>query len=410
MEKKDIELIEYFRIIWKWKIFIITLVIVCVAGSIVGSIFLPKIYKASVLFMVSEPKIGEVNSLGIVMNYPQATFEKIIKNPSLEQKILKEFELAKPPYKIDLDKLDEKISVHSLKNTKLIELDVEFANAILATQIANSLADLALDLNSKLIEEEATISTNFLKLQLEEAAKKLAESEDELMAFKRKAQIETLKKELEIELTQRSRFQFLLSDAETQLASDQAKLKKIREQFKTQDKTFKLLSNLVENPSYQQSLANLSEVEIKKLLGFNMEEEEANPVYFHLEEELVDTVANIAALSAQKLKLESSLTKNATLLKQLEDELARKETRLDQLTTEFDINKENYSTLSKKYNEARIQVTSRTPELKIVSPAITPEKAIKPNILVNGLVAGMISLILAVFFVFIWDYVKGGLT
>lgn len=409
MERKGIELIEYFRIIWKWKIFIITLVVVCVVGSLVSSIFLPKIYRASVIFMVSEAKIGDISSLGtaqFLMSFPQKTFERIIKNRSLELKIIDKFKLNESPYGMDLDELDERISVHSVKDTKLIELDVEFTDAELAREIANSLAELALELNARLIEEETAISTDFLNFQVEEAKKKLTQSEDELMNYRKKAQIETLKKELEIALSQKGKFQILLSDIEEQIAGYQARLREIRDQFKTQDKTFKLLSSLVEDPSYQQSLATLSETDIKKLLGFNMEKEEANPVYFHLEQQLVDSVTAIGGLIARQQKIESYLADNAALLKRLEDELATKELTLSQLVRERDLNNDNYLMLTQRYNDARFQVTSRTPELKVVDPAITPQQPVKPKIILNGLVAGMISLILAVFFVFIWEYVK----
>ena len=409
MERKGIELIEYFRIIWKWKIFIITLVVVCVVGSLVGSIFLPKIYRASVIFMVSEPKIAEVNSSGVaqlLMSFPQKTFERIIKNRSLELKIIDKFKLNEPPHGMDLDELDERILVDTLKDTKLIELKVEFTDARLAREIANSLAELALELNSRLIEEEAAISTNFLKLQLEEAKERLTQSEGAVLDYRRKAQIETLKKELEIALSQRGKFQTLLSDIEEQIVGYQARLKEIREQFKAQDKTFKLLSNLVEDPSYQQSLATLTETDIKNLLGFNMEKEEVNPVYFHLEQQLVDSVTAIGGLIARQQKVQSYLAENAAILKSLEAELATKEITLSQLIRERDLNNDNYLLLAQRYNEARVQVTSRTPELKIVDPAITPQKPVKPKIMLNGMVAGMISLILAVFFVFIWEYVK----
>ena len=407
MEEDTIELIDYLRVIlkWKWIIIIGTLACMAVAGAV--SFLLPKIYQASVTLMVSEPKMAESTSATqYFVSYPLKTYEGIIKNRSLEAKVIERLKLDLSPYEMTLDDLNENITVESSRDSKLISLKVEFPDSELAQQIANELAVLAVDFNKTLTEKESVDSRDFIKVQLEEAKLKLEQSEKALLDFQRVAQIDSLKKELAIQLTLKGNFEIDFKNTETALEQNKARLQKIEEQFKSQDKTFKLASNLVEDPAYQQSLATLSKADIKALLGINMEKEVQNPVYFHLESQLVDIVSSIGGLLAKKANLEASLKENTTRLKKLQDELAQKEIELGKLIRERELAQATYKMLTVRYDEARIQVASRTQELKIVDPATIPEKAIKPKKkLITGIagIVSFMSLVLASFFI---NYIK----
>ena len=373
------------------------------------SFLLPKIYQASVTFMVSEPKMAESTSTSAFqyfIDYPLKTYEGVIKNRSLEAKVIERLKLDLPPYEMTLDDLNENITVESSRDSKIVSLKVEFPDSELARQIANELAVLAVDFNKTLTEKESVDSRDFIKVQLEEAKLKLEQSEKALLDFQRVAQIDSLKKELAIQLTLKGNFEIDFKNTETALEQNKGKLQKIEEQFKAQDKTFKLASNLVEDPAYQQSLATLSKADIKELLGINMEKEVQNPVYFQLESQLVDVVSSIGGLSAKKANLEASLKENTTRLKKLQDELAQKEIELGKLIRERELPQATYKMLTVRYDEARIQVVSRTQELKIVDPATLPEKAIKPKKkLITG-IAGIVSFMFLVLASFFINYIK----
>lgn len=409
MEEDTIELIDYLRVIWKWKWMIIIGTLVCMVATGAVSFLLPKIYQASVTFMVSEPKIAESSGVGTAqyfINYPLKTYEGIIKNRLLEAKVIERLKLDLPPYEMTLDGLNKNITVDSSRDSKLISLKVEFPDPGLAQQIANELAVLAVDLSKTLTEKESVDSRDFIREQLEEAKLRLDQAEKALLAFQRTAQIDSLKKELEIQLALKGNFEIELENTEAALEQNKAKLQKIEEQFKAQDKTFKLASNLVEDSAYQQSLASLSKADIKALLGFNMEKEVQNPVYFHLESQLVDVVSSIGGLLAKKANLEASLKENAIKLRKLQDELVQKEIELGKLIRERELAQATYKMLTVRYDEARIQVASRTQELKIVDPATIPEKAIKPKKkLITG-IAGIVSLMLLVLVSFFINYIK----
>ena len=417
MEEDTIELIDYLRVIWKWKWIIIIGTFVCIVATGAVSFLLPKSYQASVTFMVSEPKMAEASNFGnaqyfisyplqTYLSYPLQTYEGIIKNRLLEAKVIERLKLDLPPYEMTLGDINGTIAVEFLRDSRLIRLKVEFPDPELAQQIANELAILAVDLNKTLTEKESVDYRDFIREQLEEAKLRLDQAEKALLDFQRTAQIESLTKELEIQLALKENFEIELENTETVLEQNKATLQRIEEQFKTQEKTFKLVSNLVEDPAYQQSLATLSKADIKALLGFNMEKEVQNPVYFHLENQLVDVISSIGGLLAKKANLEASLKENVTRLKKLQEELAQKEIELGKLERERELAQATYKMLTLRYDEARIQVISRTQELKIVDPATIPENSIKPKKkLITG-IAGIVSFLFLVLASFFINYIK----
>ena len=408
MEDNSIELIDYRRVIWKWKWMIIIGTIVCmvIAGSV--SFLLPKIYQASVTFMVSEPKMAEVSNLRTApyfIKYPIKTYEGIIKNRSLIAKIIEKFKLDLAPYEVTLDDLNKNIIVESSSDSNIISLKVKSPDSKLAQQIANELALLAINLNKTLTEKETVDSRDLIKSQLEEARLKLDQAERALLDFKRTAQIESLKKELEIQLAQKRNLETALINIELDLEENKARLQKIEEQFKTQEKTFKLVSNLVEYPAYQQSLAILSKADIKHLLYLNMEKEVQNPLFFHLESQLADAISFIGGLLAKKAYLEASLKENAIELRKLQDELAQKEMELARLTRERDLAQEIHNIII-RYDEARIQVASRSPEIKIIDYPTLPQNAIKPKKKLIMEIAGIAGFLFFVLISFTINFIK----
>ena len=58
MEEDNVELIDYLRVIWKRKVLIIGATFVSIIAAGVLSFLLPKVYEASVIFLLEESKIS----------------------------------------------------------------------------------------------------------------------------------------------------------------------------------------------------------------------------------------------------------------------------------------------------------------------------------------------------------------
>ena len=81
--------------------------------------------------------------------------------------------------------------------------------------------------------------------------------------------------------------------------------------------------------------------------------------------------------------------------------------KLENLTRTYELNKEIYKSLKQRFDEARIQVASKTQELKLVDSAIIPGNPIKPNKKMNVLTTGAVALLGLIILAFLLEYISG---
>jgi uncharacterized protein involved in exopolysaccharide biosynthesis len=111
---------------------------------------------------------------------------------------------------------------------------------------------------------------------------------------------------------------------------------------------------------------------------------------------IVEMQSEIAGIKASAEALRKVLEINKQTLARLEKEKALKESTQQQLLDEYDLARENYATLSKKYQDASINVGARSTDLKMITPAVVPERPFKPRIVLNTILAGGFGLLLSV--------------
>jgi uncharacterized protein involved in exopolysaccharide biosynthesis len=399
MEKDSLELIDYLRGLWKRKLLIVTGTVLFMVVAALVSLLQTRVFEASVVFLLEESKISPESVVSQInpklFDTYGKTYEGIIKNKSALNQAIEKFRLDREPYGTTLKDLDNSISVKAVKNSKLLELSVEFPEPVMARDIANFLADKAVELNSALSAAGSAEKRDFINEEMETARQNMDRAEDELLKFEENAQLKTLEIENGI------------SHAEVDIAGLEESLKKIEEEFKKRDRTVKLSRKLAEDPLFQQSLAGLSESDIKKTFNLDMEVEIKDPTYEHLEKRLVNVVADLSGIYARRGSLGKELKKNTAQLKTLQADLAGKETELKRLKRELGLAVDTYKMLTRKFEEVTLQVASRSQDLKIIDPAVTPDRPTRPRKVLNVLVAGILGLAVFPFLAFFLEYLEG---
>ena len=410
MEPDTIELIDYIRLVWKkrWLIAGITIFCMVVAGII--SLILPKMYKASVIFLVEESiippeNIGPQPNPRIFETYTR-TYEKMIKNKNLLLQTISRFHLDETPYELDLEELEKMISVNALRNSKLLEMTVEFPDSKLASDIANFMASKAMELNRSITALDSMNKKEFIKKQLDSAKTEMDAAEKKLLEFKRKAQLPVLRKKIEVLLSRKGEIEKALLQVAVSIAEKEAYLKKIRDELESREPTRTLSRKLAEDPIYQQFMAQLSKSDVEKLFSLNMEVETINTTYTHLEKQLVNTTSLLNSLYARKQLLSQELKDNTTALDKLLGELADKEIELKRLQRIYNIAVDTYKKFKSRFNEIIVEVASKTPDIKIIDAAIPPTRPFKPRILFNIGVAGSIGFVFSLFLAFFIEYLS----
>ena len=339
------------------------LIVLCTLTAALGagilSFWQPKIYRATTHLLLAESKLADVDSKTTNFVYYELlrSYETLINNDYLVSKTIQKFDLQKTPYELSVDSFRRRgvLRVELSKNTRLLEVTVEFPNAQLAAEICNYFVNQAVAFNEELNSRDAENARLFLKERLDRAGQSLEVARNALLRFNQSSTIEGLRESVRSLLAEKS-------ENETELAA--------------------LHLELTRNAAKRESLVTSS--------GSSNDPESA------VQYRIVEMQSETAGIKATMETLRKVLETNKQTLTRLEKEKAVKESTLQQLLDEYDLARESYTTLSKKYQDASINVGARSTDLKMITPAVLPERPFKPRILLNVILAAGFGLLVSV--------------
>jgi tyrosine-protein kinase Etk/Wzc len=200
MENKEVNILDYFILIYKSRKFILfNFIIVCLIAVII-SLILPKYYKASaVLLPPSDTQEGfglsqmlsalPVNIRLGSQGSPSDIFIGILKSQTVGNEIIKKFDLVTVYKAEDIDRAREQLSgltKFSLSKEGLLEINVQDKDPKRAAEMANIYC-ATLDSVNKFINREASKQrADFLRRQLTDNETALKNTEMELRDFQQK--------------------------------------------------------------------------------------------------------------------------------------------------------------------------------------------------------------------------------
>jgi uncharacterized protein involved in exopolysaccharide biosynthesis len=359
-------LADYLAQLWRARFFLVAVAIAAGAAMFALSLSGPRVYESTVTFAVTQSKIGE----GTQAIAGTASFRPMVESLSTAAAVMREVGLDKPPNAMrPSDFLENVMSVSEVRGTNLMRVTVVHTDPQMAATMANSIARHAVDGARTVSAREAEHARDMIGKQVTEARRRLDEADTRLRTFKKEAQIEAVKKDVEGQLTGR----LGILDLVVSIASERAKLASMEQQLKDRS------GNRTES---------------------------LNKVYEDLDTEAATTRSYLASLEKQRAELVDVRKLNASSLAalnrlyELQGELARRE-------VEYDLAEEIYMEISKRYAEASLQVVGRSAELSVIDPAVPADRPVSRHVVRNTVVAGIIGFCFAVALVLLWNATKG---
>ena len=171
--------------------------------------------------IVAEPTVPTLDALGFVT---------LVTNQNVAEQTVREFKLNEAPYNLSPQALlQEVVTVRAVPASNLVRVVVRLDEPELAARVANGFSDFAIDHAGKAKRSEVGAVEDDLKTMLDEATDWLKTAETAYNDYRRTAQIELVKKEVETLLAQRAELLELnvtldaerarLAKAETELSS-----------------------------------------------------------------------------------------------------------------------------------------------------------------------------------------------
>lgn len=356
----EIDLREYVGVLWRWRwlIVVVTLIATTTAG-LLSFFVLEPVYEASAQMMVPKDPLPA----------------EIITSPNFMQMIIEELGLQD---KYDAFTLARAVSLETSKvSASLTTVRVQGSDPALNARIANQIAADFLEFVKSKHVQAMSASVSYFAGQKAEADANLVSVQRELADLRQSTRIEALQLEV-------NRLEGQVLGFRSQLASsemrEQELITGVEELSRTLETTPKVLAGPPDWSGHATEVPNETYQRFDQAL--TMKKVELSELRVRLE--------NIrTSLPALKAEYDTRYTALLTFQQQLR-ELEARESVLEEQIASF----------SNRINE----LTANLPQTNVVSPAVVPIKPIKPQKLMNMVVATVLGGFLSVLMVFGIEY------
>ena len=212
---QGLRLLEYWRVVYKYKWLILALVAVSLAGGVAMTLLTPKVYTASTTLEIDRESsnvvgMGDVEPMEKLAR-DQEFFQTqygLLKSFSLAERVAQAENLANDPGFMKAlgmrhprrgrraadgswvaGYLEGGLGVYPVRDSRLVRLTFDSPDPALSARIANAFADNFISSNLERRFEASAYARNFLEQRLAELKAKLEDSERQLVAYATQQQI-----------------------------------------------------------------------------------------------------------------------------------------------------------------------------------------------------------------------------
>lgn len=385
---RDLGITDYLRALWQVRRWAVTLVVASTVAGVVWAWSLPRTYEASATLMVARPKTGQAAAAETSV----ASFVTLLQNRALAARAIEHFNLGGPSGGITPNAfLEGHLRVQEVLGTSVLRLSIRLGDPARAAEVANFIADASIEMNRRFSSDEAVAIRDYIGRQVEQTRLRLTELESQLVAYKREAQLDLLKNDIDTLLSQRSEYLNLLVDIE----AEKARLAKAETERSARPQLL-VVSRSFEGEPAAAAPSNEAGAGRTSDPGTTIQTQVVNPVFDVLDEEVATARATLEGLERRRSELAKQLeTKNGELPKL--NSLYEREVTQAKLQMEYDLATKLYAELFTRFEQANIEVASRTTTLQVVDRAYPPDRPIapRPTLLVTVAVAlGVVAALL----------------
>ena len=374
MYAQEYNLIDYLKVLKRWKNFIFLNVFVITLFAIILSLIIPKTYRASAVLMppLMQAGMGVFTPLidsplgGLFSQDTDETLSMIaiLKSRTVLTSVIEEFNLIEL---YEVDNID--IAIQSLKDHVLTDIDDEGTIRV------------SVDILTKWFHPDSE----------EEKAKQLCSD----IANYFIKQLDIVNKNLQTEQAsfQRKFIEIRYKDNIQELKSAEEKLKQFQE-----------INNMISLPEQTHAAIEAASKIKGHILSNEVRLEVFKKAYNSGHPDIDQLINEIAALTEQLYWMEYGKEIEHTNIKNIFPAFSRMpelETQLRQLMREVEIQNTLFTFLTQQYEEAKINEAKDTPTIQILDIAVKPNVKYKPFRALIVIGAGMFGLIFGCFISFV---------
>ncbi len=427
------QLREYWRILFKRRWTVLTIVLVLTTLVTIATFRMTPIYQAmaKVEIEAEQPDMQSLNEMFRYWptdEYFLQTQIKVLQSDTLALKTIEDLQLQKNPEFASQGKswrqlvssspdraetilagqFRSSLRVELVRNSRLVEVRFESPNPRLAADVSNTLVRNYIDHNFRRKYETTTKASEWMTEQLDELKAKVERSQQALVDYERQNQIVNLDEKQNL-VTQR------MADVSREFTLSQAdRIQKESLHKMAQGGDLQKISAIAQNQLIQRLSERYIELstqmsEVKTQFGPNY------PKFIRLQNQLTELRHLIEKeetkiLHSMEADYRAALEREQLLLAAVQAQKAEA-SRLSELLIQYDIlkreaqsNQQLYDGLLKRLKEAGISAGLRASNIQLVDPARVPVAPIRPRKALNLALSLLVGLVLGVMFALVQEY------
>jgi len=395
----------------------ITIIAVLISGILSFFVMSP-VYEGKVILMasginketVTEKAEGVEGFLDTLSQYQYSqvsveTYKEQINNPQILEQTIADLNLGEKG--ITRRELKDMITLETIKDTNLITITIEYSDKKLAADIANTIARKFTDFVSEKAKEQATISSVYIKQQMDVEKENLDHVLLEYKTYLSQPRgLSELQKELDSKLELITQYKTDLMNSNIEEQKIRASLAAAETQLKNTPQKITVKRSLLDEPYMSQVIEEGEEKSARDSFGVVVEAEELNSSYSTIKDIASNLNVELSKTIAQKNNLQKEINVLQKELEVLQADLAERQHEDMIIQEKVKFSQETYNAFLEKYEETRIASSSAIGDSTIimVSQAVEPLHPVAPNKKLNIAIAGVLGIMLGVFIAFFREY------
>ena len=426
---ESVHLREYVRVIRKHAKLVLACFVTVLAAVGIGTYLQQPIYRAATRALIAPeaPRVVNIQEVTPSGGDSQEFFQtqvQIIRSRPVIQRVIdslgllsRKGDLARAADPVDA--FLRNVTVEPVRNTRLVEIQVEDPDAKLSAEMANALASAYVNQNLELKLGAARDALSWLTTQVQDLKSKVNDSELTLQRYREQAGLVSVEEKQSLSARKLAEFNSNYIDAKSKRLEMEARLTEIR-RASQQPEALESSPIVINNPLIQKLKGQLVELEVQRsklLKTYRDKHPEVVKIQSQIDEisqKIREEVSRLAlSMESEYNALKARETAMLQAVNQYGDEaqsLAKKEIQYGILKREADSNQQLYDVLLKRLKETSLSQGLDSSNVRIVEPAVTPIFPVKPRRFLNlavGTVLGLlVGLILAFFVEYMDDTVR----
>jgi capsular polysaccharide biosynthesis protein len=390
----EIDLMEYLYLIYKNKLMILGITFLFVIISAFASFFiLEESYKSELTFMASNFKLitGE--------NINKDEYINFFQRDQIKENILNKFY----PEEDNNIFLDDRFKITTEEESKFIKLSYTGSESKKTALVLNEWFKSFENEVYGYLEINNNNYLNSLENKKENDYQQYVSNLEEYNQFKTKNNISLLKTRLNRKENRLVKMEENIIDINNELRNKNMELETVNQQYQKIDKF------LVKKESISdESLNKLQSINPDKTLInlLTTENQFLNPQYSNLINRKNNINQQISVLKSELKNNKNEVNELKTEIINLEEKIINLEEKEEILNNELNNTRSNYQTAINQYDRGLQSLAGKDYKIDLISKANINEHPVSPNIKLNIAIAGILGLMLAIFIVFLKEFIK----